>query len=194
LHLVAHKIATKQYRVNMEEQGRSTVIFHPIISSIQKIALYETKSVSLVLVPDISFMYLLYKFSAFFFSSFSLTQRFYLMGSNNTLTRFRVLKIDRMEPTELVVVDDKREYTQDEIKDLVSMIDMGNRTRVGQRTNAGGVARVVSAFGIVGKIKHIFFYHLSVDIVINQLHVQASVLYIYIYIFCTRYIYIYIYI
>ncbi|CAL1677908.1 unnamed protein product [Lasius platythorax] len=105
----------------MEEQGKPIVVFHPIISSIQKIALYETKS------------------------------RFYLMGSNNILTRFRVLKIDRMEPTELVVVDDKREYTQDEIKDLVNMIDMGNRTRAGQRNNVGGVARVVSAFGIVGK-------------------------------------------
>ncbi|KMR04853.1 polyphosphoinositide phosphatase [Lasius niger] len=103
----------------MEEQGKPIVVFHPIISSIQKIALYETKS------------------------------RFYLMGSNNILTRFRVLKIDRMEPTELVVVDDKREYTQDEIKDLVNMIDMGNRTRAGQRNNVGGVARVVSAFGIV---------------------------------------------
>lgn len=74
------------------------------------------------------------------------------MGSNNTLTRFRVLKIDRMEPRELVVVDDKKEYNQDEIKDLVNMIDMGNRTRAGQRSNVGGVARVVSAFGIVGKI------------------------------------------
>ncbi|KAL6438360.1 hypothetical protein ACFW04_004485 [Cataglyphis niger] len=105
----------------MEEQGKPIVVFHPIISSIQKIALYETKS------------------------------RFYLMGSNNILTRFRVLKIDRMESRELIVVDDKREYTQDEIKDLVNMIDMGNRTRTGQRNNVGGVARVVSAFGIVGK-------------------------------------------
>ncbi|KYN11709.1 Polyphosphoinositide phosphatase [Trachymyrmex cornetzi] len=105
----------------MEDQGKSTMVFHPIISSIQKIALYETNS------------------------------RFYLMGSNNTLTRFRVLKIDRMEPRELVVLDDKREYNQDEIKDLVNMIDMGNRTRAGQRSNVGGVARVVSAFGIVGK-------------------------------------------
>ncbi|CAK9830385.1 Polyphosphoinositide phosphatase [Anthophora retusa] len=106
----------------MDENIIPTVVFHPIISSIQKIALYETKS------------------------------RFYLMGSNNTLTRFRVLKIDRMEPKELVVVDDKREYTQDEIKDLVNMIDMGNRTRTGQRNNIGGVARIVSAFGIVGSI------------------------------------------
>ncbi|KZC14668.1 Polyphosphoinositide phosphatase [Dufourea novaeangliae] len=104
----------------MDDNSVPVIVFHPIISSIQKIALYETKS------------------------------RFYLMGSNNTLTRFRVLKIDRMEPKELVVVDDKREYTQDEIKDLVNMIDMGNRTRIGQRNNVGGVARVVSAFGIVG--------------------------------------------
>ncbi|KAG9432803.1 polyphosphoinositide phosphatase isoform X1 [Apis mellifera carnica] len=104
------------------DENIPTVVFHPIISSIQKIALYETKS------------------------------RFYLMGSNNTLTRFRVLKIDRMESKELVVVDDKREYTQDEIKDLVNMIDMGNRTRAGQRNNVGGVARIVSAFGIIGSI------------------------------------------
>lgn len=77
------------------------------------------------------------------------------MGSNNILTRFRVLKIDRMEPRELIVVDDKREYTQDEINDLVNMIKIGNRT--GQRNNGGSVARTISAFGIVGKIiKYIF--------------------------------------
>ena len=54
-----------------------------------------------------------------------------------------------MEPRELEVTDDKREYTQDEIRDLVDMINMGNRTRSG-RTTSGGVARTVSAFGIVG--------------------------------------------
>lgn len=73
------------------------------------------------------------------------------MGSNNTLTRFRVLKIDRMEPRELILLDDKREYTHDEIQQLVNLIDMGNRMRSGQRNNVGGVARVISAFGIVGE-------------------------------------------
>ncbi|XP_044594224.1 polyphosphoinositide phosphatase isoform X1 [Cotesia glomerata] len=111
------------------ESSEPNIIFHPMISSIQKIALYETKS------------------------------RFYLMGSNNNLTRFRVLKIDRMEPRDLVVVDDKMEYTQDEIADLVTMIDIGNRSSnnsgnsklIGQRNKASGVARIVSAFGIVDK-------------------------------------------
>nr|CAD7263310.1 unnamed protein product [Timema shepardi] len=81
------------------------------------------------------------------------SQRFYLVGSNNTQTRFRVLKIDRTEPRELSVVDDGTEYSHDEIRDLVTMIDVGNRTRVGQRLTSNGVARVVSAFGIVGKFK-----------------------------------------
>ncbi|XP_033338065.2 polyphosphoinositide phosphatase FIG4 isoform X2 [Megalopta genalis] len=114
----------------MDDNSAPVTVFHPIISSIQKIALYETKS------------------------------RFYLMGSNNTLTRFRVLKIDRMESKELIVVDDKREYTQDEIKDLVKMIDMGNRTRSGQRNNVGGVARAVSAFGIVGFVRFLEGYYI----------------------------------
>ncbi|KAK7789638.1 hypothetical protein R5R35_005398 [Gryllus longicercus] len=105
------------------------VIFHPVISSIQKIALYETKA------------------------------RFYLMGSNNTQTRFRVLKIDRMEPRELSVVDDKVEYTKDEIRNLVTMIDVGNR-RVGQKSSSNGVSRIVSAFGIVGFVKFLEGYYL----------------------------------
>lgn len=163
----------------MEEQGKPTIVFHPIISSIQKIALYETKSVSfllyfsnfdsiiyvLVIILQISAIYLLPSFFLYCLPlyMYCTLQRFYLMGSNNTLTRFRVLKIDRMEPRELVVVDDKREYTQDEIKDLVNMIDLGNRTRVGQRNNIGGVARVVSAFGIVGKIRNIFSLSAHVD-------------------------------
>ena len=60
-----------------------------------------------------------------------------------------MLKIDRMEAKELVVIDDKVEYSQDEIMDLVNRIDVGNRTRVGQRPGTG-VSKVVSAFGIVG--------------------------------------------
>ena len=34
-------------------------------------------------------------------------QRFFVVGSNNTETRFRVLKIDRTEPRDLIIVDDK---------------------------------------------------------------------------------------
>ena len=56
-----------------------------------------------------------------------------------------------MEPRELSVTDDKVEYSQEEIRDLVAMIDAGNRTRAGPRSAGGGVTKVVSAFGIVGE-------------------------------------------
>ena len=61
----------------------------------------------------------------FFVSSrvtFSL-QRYYLVGSNNTETKFRVLKLDRTEPRELVISDDKIVYSAREIRELL----VGNR-------------------------------------------------------------------
>jgi hypothetical protein len=59
-----------------------------------------------------------------------------------------VLKIDRTEPKTLVLIDDHVEYSHQEIRDLLSMIDMGNRPR--PRNNLG-FSKTVSAFGIVGK-------------------------------------------
>lgn len=49
------------------------------------------------------------------------------MGSNNTQTRFRVLKVHRNEPRKLVLSDEDRVYNYQEIKDLLHMVDTGNR-------------------------------------------------------------------
>lgn len=68
-----------------------------------------------------------------------------MIASNNSQNTFRVLKIDRIEPRELTVIDDKVEYSQDEIRDLINIIDTGNRGRAG-----GALRPDVSAFGIVG--------------------------------------------
>ncbi|CAH0560773.1 unnamed protein product [Brassicogethes aeneus] len=105
---------------------KNGAVFHPIISCIQKMALYETKS------------------------------KYYLVGSNNTQTRFRVIKIDRMEPKDLILYDDKVEYTAEEIKDLVNMIDSGNRNK----SMNSGLSKVISAFGIVGFIKFLEGYYI----------------------------------
>ncbi|XP_066248294.1 polyphosphoinositide phosphatase [Euwallacea similis] len=105
--------------------NKNGTLFYPIISSIQKMALYETKS------------------------------KYYLMGSNNTQTRFRVLKIDRTEPRDLEIYDDKVEYSADEVSDLVNMIESGNR-----KAGAGGISRYISAFGIVGFIKFLEGYYI----------------------------------
>ena len=44
------------------------------------------------------------------------------MGSNNTETKFRVLKLDRTEPRELVISDDKIVYSAKEIRELLVTI------------------------------------------------------------------------
>ncbi|CAB3223688.1 unnamed protein product [Arctia plantaginis] len=105
--------------------SKRSIMFHPIISSIQRIALYETKA------------------------------RFYLIGSNNTETRFRVLKIDRTDPRELILVDDKVEYNKQEIHQLLNMIGFGNRN--GRNS---GLNKLVSAFGIVGFIRFLEGYYI----------------------------------
>ncbi|XP_068698688.1 polyphosphoinositide phosphatase-like [Montipora foliosa] len=88
--------------------------------------------------------------------------RYFLVGSNNAETRFRVLKIDRTEPYELVVFDDKVEYSQRQIKDLLSMINAGNmpnKNRPYETTNRG-LHRSISAYGIVGFVKFLEGYYI----------------------------------
>ncbi|KAJ7401860.1 hypothetical protein BTVI_92220 [Pitangus sulphuratus] len=90
----------------------------PLISSVQKLVLYETRA------------------------------RYFLVGSNPAETKYRVLKIDRTEPKDLVIIDDKHVYTQQEVRELLGRLDLGNRTKIGQK-GSSGLSRAVSAFGIV---------------------------------------------
>lgn len=77
--------------------------------------------------------------------------RFYLVGSNNTQTSFKVLKLDRTETKELVIVDDRYEYNYQEIRDLLIRIDHGN---------PNGVTKTVSSFGLLGFVKFLHGYYL----------------------------------
>lgn len=81
--------------------------------------------------------------------------RYYLVGSNNTQTAFKVLKIDRTE-NDLKLVDDRVEYTYQEIRDLISRIDNGNKTK----TNPSGVSKCVSSFGLLGFVRFLHGYYL----------------------------------
>ncbi|XP_019639240.1 PREDICTED: polyphosphoinositide phosphatase-like [Branchiostoma belcheri] len=120
----------EQVRSAKGKLGHPTMRPVPLISSVQRIVLYETKA------------------------------RFFLVGSNNRETKFRVLKIDRTEPKELVIIDDKVEYTQREVRELLSMLDVGNRaTRPAQKGGAG-LTRTVSAFGIVGFVRFLEGYYI----------------------------------
>ncbi|XP_015918441.2 polyphosphoinositide phosphatase [Parasteatoda tepidariorum] len=104
-------------------------VAYPIVSLVQKIILYKTKA------------------------------RYYLVGCNNTESKFRVLKIDRTESKELNVVDDKVEYSKREIRDLLNMIKCGNRSKQGQKF-VSDLKGTISSFGIVGFIRFLEGYYL----------------------------------
>lgn len=99
-----------------------------VISGIQKLVLYETRA------------------------------RYFLVGSNNAQTKHRVLKIDRTEPRDLVIIDDKHVYSQQEVRELLGRLDLGNRTKMGQK-GSSGLSRAVSAYGIVGFVRFLEGYY-----------------------------------
>ncbi|GAB1295054.1 Polyphosphoinositide phosphatase [Apodemus speciosus] len=101
----------------------------PIISSVQKLVLYETRA------------------------------RYFLVGSNHAETKYRVLKIDRTEPKDLVVIDDRHVYTQQEVRELLGRLDLGNRTKMSQK-GSSGLFRAVSAFGVVGFVRFLEGYYI----------------------------------
>ncbi|GFN80695.1 polyphosphoinositide phosphatase-like [Plakobranchus ocellatus] len=100
----------------------------PLITWTQKLVLYETKA------------------------------RYYVVGSNKAETRFRVLKIDRTEPRELSIHDDKVEYNRTEIRSVLSMIDGGNKPKKGNIY--AGLSKNISAFGIAGFVRFMEGYYM----------------------------------
>uniref|UniRef100_A0A4W4GZU7 SAC domain-containing protein n=1 Tax=Electrophorus electricus TaxID=8005 RepID=A0A4W4GZU7_ELEEL len=71
----------------------------------------------------------------------------------------RVLKIDRTEPRDLVIIDDKHVYSQQEVRELLGRLDLGNRTKISQKGSAG-LSRAVTAFGIVGFVRFLEGYYI----------------------------------
>jgi len=72
-------------------------------------------------------------------------QRFYLVGRDKSKQHWRVLKIDRSEPTELCLCEDPVVYTKREHFALLKTIDDGNKA-------TGGLTLVTKAYGIVGRV------------------------------------------
>ena len=79
--------------------------------------------------------------------------RLYIVASNQSDSRHRVLKIDRVPGAddgtpggELSIVEDVAVYTDEQIKELLAMIDEGNKP-------SGGLVKSVPLFyGIVGAL------------------------------------------
>lgn len=80
-------------------------------------------------------------------------KRFFLVGSNRTKTIFKLLKIDRTDPFQLSILDDATFFTRREMKNLLIMIDEGNRAN-------GGLKKTCVAFGIVGFVRFLQGYYM----------------------------------
>ncbi|CAN6321218.1 unnamed protein product [Urochloa humidicola] len=89
------------------------------------------------------------------FRLYETRSKFYLIGRDKSRTHWRVLKIDRMECTELGVEEDPTSYTENECQELLWQIHEGNRL-------TGGLKFVTKCYGIVGFVKFLGPYYMVV--------------------------------
>lgn len=82
-------------------------------------------------------------------SPFFCAQRFYMIGRDKNRTFWRVLKIDRLEPSELNIIEDSTVYSESECCDLLRRIHDGNKS-------TGGLKFVTTCYGIIGIFHFIY--------------------------------------
>jgi hypothetical protein len=87
---------------------------------------------------------LAYKFSTF--NKFILYEnklRFYIVASNASDSRHRIVKIDRTSQTEIVIVEDDTDYSGKQMSNMLKMLEDGNK-------GSGGLGKARVIFGIAG--------------------------------------------
>ncbi|XP_042507618.1 phosphoinositide phosphatase SAC2-like isoform X1 [Macadamia integrifolia] len=87
------------------------------------------------------------------FKLYETRSNFYMIGRDKSRTFWRVLKIDRLEPSELNILEDSTTYSEGECYDLLKRINEGNRS-------TGGLKFVTTCYGIVGFIKFLGPYYM----------------------------------
>ncbi|KAJ4837545.1 suppressor of actin mutation [Turnera subulata] len=87
------------------------------------------------------------------FRLYETRSNFYMIGRDKNRTFWRVLKIDRCEPSELNIVEDPTSYSETELCDLLRRIHEGNKA-------TGGMKFVSICYGIVGFIKFLGPYYM----------------------------------
>ncbi|XP_019194226.1 PREDICTED: phosphoinositide phosphatase SAC2-like isoform X2 [Ipomoea nil] len=87
------------------------------------------------------------------FRLYETSSKFYMIGRDRSRTYWRVLTIDRMDPSELNIREDSATYTERECSDLLRRIHEGNMS-------TGGLKFVTTCYGIVGFIKFLGPYYM----------------------------------
>ena len=81
------------------------------------------------------------------FNKFTLYEnklRFFIVASNASDSRHRIIKIDRTSPVDLQVVEDDTDYSGKQMSNMLKMLDDGNR-------GSGGIGKDRVISGIAGK-------------------------------------------
>ncbi|KAF7836841.1 phosphoinositide phosphatase SAC3 isoform X1 [Senna tora] len=87
------------------------------------------------------------------FRLYETRSNFYMIGRDKSRTYWRVLKIDRLDPSELNLLEDSTTYTESECSDLLRRIHEGNQS-------TGGLKFITTCYGIVGFIKFLGPYYM----------------------------------
>ncbi|KAF7813987.1 phosphoinositide phosphatase SAC2-like isoform X2 [Senna tora] len=87
------------------------------------------------------------------FRLYETRSKFYMIGRDKNRTFWRVLKIDRLEPSELNISEDSTVYSEIECCDLLRRIHEGNKS-------TGGLKFVTTCYGIIGFIKFLEPYYM----------------------------------
>ncbi|KAL5225871.1 hypothetical protein ABZP36_012510 [Zizania latifolia] len=89
------------------------------------------------------------------FELYEAESKFYILGTNTDKTSWRLLKIDRMESSELNIEEGSTVYSHTEYLDLLNVLHEDHRS-------TGGVKFVTNCFGIIGFIKLLGPYYMLI--------------------------------
>lgn len=85
--------------------------------------------------------------------------KYFIIGSNDGETRFKILKIDRTDPRELLVEEDCTVYSLAEIKEIVERLHAGNLGK-NKSWKSRGLVQTSTAFGIIGFVRFLEGYYM----------------------------------
>ncbi|XP_075506117.1 phosphoinositide phosphatase SAC2-like isoform X1 [Primulina tabacum] len=87
------------------------------------------------------------------FRLYETSSNFYMIGRDKNRICWKVLKINRLEQTELIIIEDSTTYSECDCYDLLRRIHEGNMS-------TGGLKFVTTCYGIVGFIKFLGPYYM----------------------------------
>ncbi|KAF4399391.1 hypothetical protein G4B88_022474 [Cannabis sativa] len=89
------------------------------------------------------------------FKLYETPSNFYMIGRDKSRTHWRVLKIDRLEPTELTIFEDSTTYSEHDCHDLLRRLHEGNKA-------VGGLKLIAICYGIIGFVRFLGPYYMLV--------------------------------